>query len=334
MAGVSKTVFLHALKAKIKSSKKAIKIKRVKSLYPWAIEKQYAKTILQWLRPLHELVVEYLSIQGESILKGDSMDSMHNDNIPGAGTRLFFSIASGWVGQFFPDKKNPPSNIMIGLGGFSESTKVYSSKQWEKQTKALLGFEFKGNDLWWNDLKPAWEERNYDLIKSVANDYIGRVNDITEKAVTHSWNYKQLTDEIKKLGPDVYKDSEGKKRPGFMEYKSRLIARDQIGKLNGLISQSEQEEIGLQMYEWDTAGDERVRGKSGGHFPKASPSHWAMQDKLCRWDNPEVYSIDGGATWIPRTADMPYEHPGMAIQCRCVALPYWRDIISDIEQEE
>lgn len=333
MVSSSKDIFVNALKAKLRSNKKPLKIKRVKSLYPWAIEKQYAKMILKWLSPLHNQVMEYLKEQGETILKGDSVE--HVDNTPGIGARLLLSMSSGWIGQYFPDNPNySPANIMLGLGEIADSTHIFTAKQWEKQTKSLLGFKFQGNEMWWGDLKPQWETRNIDIVKSLATDYVGKMNDLAEKAIVNGWNKEQLINEMKKLGPDAYRDKDGAKRPGFMEWKSRLIARDQIGKLNGLISQSEQEEIGLQTYEWDTAGDERVRGKAGGHFANATPSHWAMQGVVCRWDNSGVYSLDNGATWIPRAWNMPSEHPGMAIQCRCIALPYWNDLLDEIEQEE
>lgn len=315
MTSPAKETFQAAVKARIKGSKKPLKIKRIKPMYPWAIEKQYSRLIKKLLTPLHERMMEYLKVQGESLLKGDS--AIKEDTVPGPGFNLLSSTASGWIAELLPEEGqfNSPS-IMMGLGPISDDVKSFTDKQWGKQTKSVLGFEFQGNEQWWNDLQPAWQEQNKKLIKSVASDYIESVNNLAEKAVVNGWNYNELIDQMKKLGPEIYKDQNAVKRPGFIEYKARLIARDQIGKLNGLISQSEQQEVGLEMYTWETAGDERVRSK-----------HRTLDGKLCRWDNAGVYSIDGGKTWVPRNSNMAQAHPGMEIQCRCIAAPYWDEML-------
>lgn len=80
---------------------------------------------------------------------------------------------------------------------------------------------------------------------------------------------------------------------GTTEKRAILIAVDQIGKLNGQITRMRQVKAGIKEYIWRTAGDSRVR-----------PMHKARNGKKYRWDKPP---IDG--------------HPGMAIRCRCVAIP-------------
>jgi hypothetical protein len=99
-----------------------------------------------------------------------------------------------------------------------------------------------------------------------------------------------------------------------------LIARDQIGKLNSMATQARMQNVGLNMYIWETAHDERVRS-----------THVPMDGKLCQWDNPRVYSDDGGKTWIPRSSGWVHLHPGMSIQCRCIATAYWEELIGEID---
>lgn len=83
-------------------------------------------------------------------------------------------------------------------------------------------------------------------------------------------------------------------RFGVAEGRARLIARDQIAKLNGRITQARQEAMGVPAYEWSSSGDERVR-----------PIHRKLDGTIRRWDNP--HPTEG--------------HPGSAIACRCVAIP-------------
>ena len=47
-----------------------------------------------------------------------------------------------------------------------------------------------------------------------------------------------------------------------------------------------------------------------------------MQGLLCKWADPNVYSDDKGKTWKARTAEMPHNHPGDDIMCRCRAAPF------------
>ena len=102
--------------------------------------------------------------------------------------------------------------------------------------------------------------------------------------------------------------------------RAKVIARDQTAKMNTSISAIRQKAIGIDMYIWRTMKDERVVGKPGGKYTKINPlhkDHYIMEGKVCRWDNPNVYSEDNGKTWKNRLAKMPHNHPGDDIQCRC-----------------
>jgi hypothetical protein len=79
------------------------------------------------------------------------------------------------------------------------------------------------------------------------------------------------------------------------------------------------EDMGLTMYEWQTAGDEKVR-----------PSHALMDGKLCKWEDPSVYSINDGKTWIPRPADAPHCHPREEEGCRCTALAFEKELLGEL----
>jgi hypothetical protein len=90
------------------------------------------------------------------------------------------------------------------------------------------------------------------------------------------------------------------------------------------------------MYIWSTSGDERVRGtpkSEGGKYPDAIPSHYLMNEKLCRWDDSTVYSDDGGKTWRDRPAGAVQLHPGEDYQCRCTALAYWNEIVDEVDEQ-
>lgn len=89
--------------------------------------------------------------------------------------------------------------------------------------------------------------------------------------------------------------------------RARLIARDQINKFNGRLTQLRQKSLGITEYTWSTAQDERVR-----------PTHQVLDGTVQEWANPPV-TVRSGARAGERN------HPGFDIQCRCVGEPIFPD---------
>lgn len=94
-----------------------------------------------------------------------------------------------------------------------------------------------------------------------------------------------------KLPDDMIEDIQ--KIADVSDSKAKLIARDQTAKFNGTLNELRQKDVGIEEYEWSTSGDVRVR-----------PEHEDRDGKTFRWDDPPE---DG--------------HPGIPINCRCVAIP-------------
>lgn len=129
---------------------------------------------------------------------------------------------------------------------------------------------------------------NVSLIKSIPQQYSDKLEALVLNALQTGQTNEELALEIHKLGQST-------------EYRARLIAADQMGKINSNINKQRQLALGVESYTWQTAKDERVR-----------TDHRNKQGKTFRWDNPP----SGG-------------HPGEPIRCRCVALPNYEDILVD-----
>jgi SPP1 gp7 family putative phage head morphogenesis protein len=262
-----------------------------------------------------EYVHQYLKNNQEAILRGDSAALFRQDATPGGSYRRMVKSLNGWYTTYLPPvmesgTRDAPPIVFMGLGNIAESMNDFNSAQWEKAAKAELGVEFPVYEDWWPGTKQAWQEENYRLIQNMAGDYISRINLAAERAVTTGMSPCQLAQAIQK--------TDGSIKAG----RANLIARDQIGKLNGLVPQARMEAVGLDLYEWSTSLDERVRG-----------SHASLEGKICRWDDPAVYSDDGGKTWKDRPADWCQLHPGYNIQCRCTALSYWAELVGEVDQK-
>jgi len=107
--------------------------------------------------------------------------------------------------------------------------------------------------------------------------------------------------------------------------RARVLARDQTAKMNCSISALRQKAVGIDKYIWRTSKDRRVVGTPGGLYKKITAlhkNHYKMEGLMCRWDDPTVCSRDKGKTWVKRDADMPLNHPGDDILCRCRPAPY------------
>jgi len=88
--------------------------------------------------------------------------------------------------------------------------------------------------------------------------------------------------------------------------KAALIARDQIGKVNGALEEHRQKQLGFTRYRWRTSEDSRVR-----------KDHKELDGQIFDWSKPPIVDKRTG-----RRA-----HPKRDFQCRCWAEPIIEDVI-------
>ena len=105
--------------------------------------------------------------------------------------------------------------------------------------------------------------------------------------------------------------------------KSKFIARNETGNLNAAVQRSQMEGAGFEMYTWMSMPDGVTRD-----------THRAMNGLVCRWDDPTVYSDDGGKTWHERKGSMFIGQPGQDYNCRCTAVPFDPELEDDYEVKE
>jgi len=134
-------------------------------------------------------------------------------------------------------------------------------------------------------LYDAWAAENVALIESIPAQFFAEIETKVKDAVSSG-----------RLTRDVVKEIQG--RYGVAESRAKLIARDQIGKLNGDLTKQRQTSLGIESYIWSTSRDERVRDM-----------HRDLEGTEHRWDDPPVTNPQGDRN-----------HPGGDFQCRCVAV--------------
>ena len=190
-------------------------------------------------------------------------------------------------------------------------------KGFTAQLTAIAGTKFyPPGEPWVSGAVDDWSSANFELVRSLSSEYIGKLNVIVRDAVEKGLDVSEFRAKIATLADNM------------TGWRVQLLARDQVGKLNGALSKRRQTDAGVGEYEWETAGDERVRGRKH----PATPSHWAMQGKICRWDDSSV--VKEGDSWVPRSADMPDTTPGQDILCRCVGIPRFTEAWAQAEKSE
>lgn len=86
---------------------------------------------------------------------------------------------------------------------------------------------------------------------------------------------------------------------GVSERKAKFLARQETSLMLSTFREGRYKEVGIEEYEWSTAGDSRVRAM-----------HQHLNGKHFTWDNPPIVNDYGHRG-----------HPGTAFGCRCIAIP-------------
>lgn len=282
--------------------------------YPHGIERKYYRQLQNFFKPLTDYVRNFVNENMEELLRGDSPE-VHLDAIPGDTFRGMIYNLEDWLSVYMPDISELPADrnnnvILTALGKTADEAMDFGNKEFTRILAQGIHVNLPTSAPWWNDMKASWVEDNYTLITSNAKNYVSKINTLTEQAIVNGMSPGQLKKEI-------FAATES-----LSDKHCKLLARDQMGKLNGQITQAQMEEVGLDMYVWSTAFDDRVRD-----------SHAVMEGLLCRWDDASVCSYDGGKTWVSRPSNAVQLHPGQDIQCRCVGLAYYPELTAEIEGE-
>jgi len=203
------------------------------------------------------------------------------------------------VGDIVPTERL--KTLLLNIGQWSSK---WNDEQWQQTLHAVLGVSVYGKEDEIGSRIESFVNENTILIKDLEEQVYQDVRLTIERGIRSGDSQRDI---MKALLADTELE-----RGVFAKVKTRarLIARDQINKINGDITRSRQEGIGIEEYYWRGVGDSRERD-----------SHYEMNDTLCRWDDADVYSNDDGKTWEDRPEDMKGLIPGEDYQCRCWAEP-------------
>jgi len=266
--------------------------------YPVGIERKYANWLIGLLNTNANRLIAIVDKNIKRMLREYTVDSDINDWEQVAG-ELAESNAVAWG--------STEAAVATASLYFASAIDKFNDTQWQKFVQVSIGEKFRGDEPWAQAIIEEWKTTQLSLIKNLEGHQIAKIEAIIKDAVQ---NGVHAVDVMKQIESQIFQ---------MNECRAWLIARDQTTKLNSLFTKSRQIDAGFNRYTWVTFADEKVRGKPGGKYPKARPSHWEMHNRVCSWANSTVMIVDG--IEVARPPNAPMVHPGMEIMCRCMAMP-------------
>ena len=271
-----------AVKAAFRGHKR--RICKTKPIYPQSVEREFQRLTDAYMKLLKAELQKHLpeiraAAQAEAGQRHDGI----NDLI-------------AFIQQLFVEIREALEQSISAFGlrrkveRMAHMTRKLSIKEWKRAVHAVLGidiFEDYYMGEFYQESIARWVEANVSLISTIPQNTLDKMENIVLDGFRNGRPTSSIMKEIQK----TYSVSKAH---------ARLIARDQIAKLNGELSRQQQLDAGVKEYIWSDSRDGRVRD-----------SHRSLNGKRFSWNEPPIVDIKRGRRC----------HPGQDFQCRCVALP-------------
>lgn len=248
-----------------------------KWLFPHGADREYLNAINDYLKT-YESLIEELLLPKLSFFKNEASVFDRADQDWAAQVE---ALLTSIIIQF--DNKKVPEQVMAARA--FQNASDFNRKQFLEVVKSAIGVDIFASEPWITPVANSFVSQNVALIKSIPERLHLEVEGVVQRGLLSGERVETIQAEIKK-------------RFQVAENRAELIARDQIGKINGQLTKLRQKEVGLERYVWRTSMDEAVR-----------PEHAAREGKIFYWNNPPS---DGNV--------------GEAINCRCYAEPIPSDL--------
>lgn len=274
-------------------------ISKYTPIFPSGIEREYERISRQYMRLLKESIEEEIPVLKEQIMKerGTYRADFRGDSI--YDVMLVFENVLDKIQKKFTEKAKG-HGLRRKLESLANMTRKLTIREWKKAVDKTLGINLMDDYYAGDFFKSAidrWVDENVSLITSIPQETLGDMRTIVKNGFV---NGKSTTDIMKEI----------QHKYNVSKSNAKLIARDQIGKLNADITEAQQRDAGIEEYIWDDCGDNNVRD-----------CHRELNGNRFRWDAPPEmwYTTKEGKKKTGRHC-----HPGQDYQCRCRAKPVFK----------
>jgi SPP1 gp7 family putative phage head morphogenesis protein len=294
MTPSDKIIAIRNRRAAAKTAGKRLPRKRKppRQLYPHGLEREYERALLRLTMPFFEAVKAKVKSDLPAIvetrdlsLKADAagrLDAGYAGLISLAVDGIRVNVATRITKDVITDTAE----------AFGQRLSDFNRTQVDRQFTTVLGIPVLRQERWLEDKLSAFVTGNVSLIKDISDKGIADIQSLLMARVEAGDSNRTIAKAIQK-------------RLEITQRRALFIARDQVAKLNGKLTELRQKETGVEKYIWRAVKDGATRA-----------SHLINDGKAFSWDNP------------PSTG-----HPGEDFQCRCTAEPVLDEfIILPVEQ--
>ena len=170
------------------------------------------------------------------------------------------------------------------------------NRQNKRKYRTMFGVDVFEHEPWLFPLAEDWVAENVSLVRSVAESSLSDLEKTIFSMVRGGESIADIRQQIEE-------------RYAVSENRARLIARDQVNKFNGQLTEERQTRLGVEQYIWRTSEDQRVRGVFNSNTN--GPNHVRLNGVVFDWSKAPITNRNKGER----------NHPGGDIQCRCWAEP-------------
>lgn len=269
-----------------------ILISKYTPVFPAGIEREYDRISRRYMHLLKESIEEEIPALKEQIMKerGTYRTDYHTDSIN--DVMILMESVLDKIQKKFAQKEQG-YGLRRKLESLANMTRKLTIREWKKAVDKTLGIDIMEDYYMGEFFRIAidrWVDENVSLIKTIPTETLGDMRTAVKEGFLNG-----------KSATNIMKDIQRRYNTGKSH--ARLLARDQIGKLNASVTKAQQQDAGIEEYIWCTCGDGRVR-----------ESHKELNGKRFRWDDPPI--VDNRKN---RRC-----HPGEDYQCRCRAKPIFK----------
>ena len=276
-------------------------------LHPRQIEKSYAAELDRlaraFVRQVRETIIPGLpAIEDQARLELGHADSLRAD--------AWFDRVAPLLAALRIGATERDATVDAGAIDIGQRTSQWNDKEWQKILRKTVGVGLLTSEPGLRDQLRLFVQTNANLITKLQADKISEIQGVIERGFAQGLRHTEVAKEVMAKAQTTVK-------------RARLIARDQISKLNGNLTHTRQVAAGIEHYIWQTAEDTRVR-----------PEHAVMDGKLARWDDATLYAdVSDPTNWKSRSGLNAVElHPGEDILCRCFPEPFIQELADDQEE--
>ena len=245
-----------------------------RQLYPHGIEREYERAVLRITGPFFAAVAQVIARDLPEIIASRDralrIDAAYGEMIGETMRGVRVNVAANVTEEAAATVSE----------SFALRVSEFNRTQVDRQFSAVLGVPALRQERWLEDKLSAFVTGNVELIKDITEKGAADVSKLIMARV-------DAGDSNRTIAKAIQERLEVTKR------RARFIARDQVAKLNGKLTELRQAEAGVEEYIWRAVKDGATRA-----------SHLQNDGKKFRWDSP------------PATG-----HPGEDYQCRCTAEP-------------